>query len=92
MPAGRRGAAGRAEALGLPVWHVVPGYGEHGSIDVHGVGVDVVAMVVQVRAGDLNSRAVTLKGSGMGGVLERLAEIRLLVGEKVIGREMLREM
>lgn len=75
----------------LPVGHVVPWNGEHGPIDVHRVGEDMV-MVVQVRAGDLNSRAVALDGSRVSGkqrgVTERLSEIRLLVREKVIGGEM----
>lgn len=75
----------------LPVGHVVPWNGEHGPIDVHRVGEDMV-MVVQVRAGDLNSRAVALNGSRVGGkqrgVTERLSEIRLVVSEKVIVGEM----
>lgn len=52
-----------------------------------------MVMVVQVRAGDFNSRAVAWEGSRVGGkqggVTERLSEIRLLVSEKVIGREMM---
>lgn len=91
MPASRGGATSRTEALALPVGHVVPWNGEHGPIDVYRVGENMV-MVVQVRAGDFNSRAVALEGSRVGGkqggVTERLSEIRLLVSEKVIGREM----
>lgn len=91
MPASRGGATSWTEALALPVGHVVPWHGEHGPIDVHRVGEDMV-MVVQIRAGDLNSRAVALDrsrvSSKQGGVTERLSEIRLLVSEKVIGREM----
>lgn len=89
MPAGGRGAAGRTQALALPVGHVVPGHGEHGPVDVHGAGVHVIAVVVQVGAGDLNSRAVAREGSGM---TERMSEVRLLVGEKVVGRQMVREL
>jgi len=92
MPASRGGATSRTEALVLPVGHVVPWNCEHGPIDVHGVG-GCMVMVVQVRAGDLNSRAVALHGSSLGGkqrgVLERLSDIRLLVSEKVIGGEMI---
>lgn len=91
MPASRGGATSRTEALGLPVGHVVAWHGKHRPIDVHRVGEDMV-MVVQVRAGDFNSRAVAWEGSRVGGkqggVTERLSEIRLLVSEKVIGREM----
>lgn len=86
MPASRRGAAGRAEALALSVGHVVAGHGEHGPVDVHGVGVDVIAVVVQVRAGDLNS------GAHLSGVSERISGVGLLVGEKVTERQLVREL
>lgn len=82
MPASRRGATSRTEALALPVRDV-----EHGPTDVHRVGVDMV-MLVQVRAGDLNSRAVALERSRVAGKHGGVSIIRLAIGEKVMSGEM----
>ncbi len=82
MPASRRGAASRTEALVLPVRNV-----KHGPTDVHRVGVDMV-ILVQVRAGDLNSWSVALERSRVAGKHGGVSIIRLAIGEKIIGGEM----